>query len=95
MVHGNALIEMGKGSTAMIPFAWSNGLGGLSLTKSEPGEMGRYVPIPEEWQPDQSDVLITFDNPESVMNFIHNLHEVLAFMKKAKEAPNGNRELQV
>ena len=85
MVHGNALIEMGKGSTAMIPFAWSNGIGGLSLSAGEPGEMGRHIPIPEDWQPDGSDVLITFDNEESVKNFIHNLHEVLAFMMKAKE----------
>ena len=85
MVHGNALIEFGKGSTAMLPFAWSNGVGGLSMWASEPGELGRYVPLPEDWEPDDSDVLITFDNPESVMNFIKNLQDVHKFMLQARE----------
>lgn len=89
MVHGNALIEMGKGSTKMLSFAWEDGTGGLSLRASEPGEIGRTEPTPEDWTPEDSDVLITFDNPESVMNFIKSLHEVLAFMKKAKEEANN------
>ena len=93
MVHGNALIEMGKGSTAMIPFAWSNGIGGLSLSAGEPGTMGRHIPIPEDWQPDDSDVLITFDNEESVRNFIKNLEDVLGFMKEAKEETNNEKDM--
>ena len=89
MVHGNAVIEMGKGSTAMLPFAWSDGTGGLALWASEPGELGRYMPVPEDWKPDDSDVLITFDNEESVRNFIKNLEDVLGFMKEAKEETNN------
>ena len=85
MVHGKALIEMGKGSTRMHSFAWGDGTGGLSLRATEPGEIGRHMPTPDDWTPENSDVLITFDNPESVHNFIKSLHEVLAWMKKARE----------
>ena len=92
MVHGKALIEMGTGSTAMLPFAWSDGTGGLSMWASEPGELGRYVPIPEDWKPDDSDVLVVFENQESVTNLINNLHEVLTFMKQAEEETNNEEK---
>lgn len=74
----------------MISFAWSNGVGGLSLMKAAPGELGRREPIPENWKPDDSDVLITFDNEESVRNFIKNLEDVLGSMKEAMEEIGEN-----
>ena len=63
MIKGKAKMEFGSGDIRMTG-ALSNGVGALCCITQEPHEIGEKVPVEDEWDPVQAEVILTFSKAE-------------------------------
>ena len=76
------LIESGNGSISCGPTLTEEGYGVLCISSTEPGEIGREVPTPEDYDPAKSEILWVFKNIESLTVVIENLQRVRHLMRR-------------
>ena len=65
MIKGKAKMEFGSGDIRMTG-ALSNGVGALCCITQEPHEIGEKVPVEDEWDPVQAEVILTFSKADSI-----------------------------
>lgn len=79
MIKGKAKMEFGSGDIRMTG-ALSNGVGELCCITQEPHEIGEKVPVEDEWDPVQAEVILTFSKADSIDALIAELQDVKAMM---------------
>ena len=65
MIKGKAKLEFGTGDIRMTG-ALSNNIGALCCITQPPHEIGEKVPVEDEWDPVQAEVILTFSRTESI-----------------------------
>lgn len=76
------LIESGNGSLHSSCCLSEEGYGVLCLNTGEPGEIGRELPTPEDYDPAKSEILWIFKNIESLTVMIENMQRVRHLMRQ-------------
>ena len=79
MIKGKAKLEFGTGDIRMTG-ALSNNIGALCCITQPPHEIGEKVPVEDEWDPAQEEVILTFSRTESIDALIAELQDVKAIM---------------
>ncbi|MFR6521087.1 MAG: hypothetical protein ACLUPZ_03410 [Lachnospiraceae bacterium] len=79
MIKGKAKMEFGLGDIRMTG-ALSNGIGALCCITQEPHKIGEKVPVENEWNADQAEVILTFSKTDSIDALIAELRDIKAMM---------------
>lgn len=79
MIKGKAKMEFGTGDIRMTG-ALSKNIGALCCITQPPHEIGEKVPVEDEWDPVQAEVILTFSRTESIDALIAELQDVKAMM---------------
>ena len=79
MIKGKAKLEFGTGDIRMTG-ALSNNIGALCCITQPPHEIGEKVPVEDEWNPVQAEVILIFSRTESIDALIAELQDVKAMM---------------
>ena len=76
MIQGKAKLEFGNGDIWVLPMFKKDGTGKLLLCSTHPGKVGQAVEIPENFDPNVAEVVMTFTNSGSVMVVIRQLLDI-------------------
>lgn len=79
MIKGKAKMEFGTGDIRMTG-ALSNNIGALCCITQPPHEIGEKVPVEDEWDSVQAEVILTFSRTESIDALIAELQDIKAMM---------------
>lgn len=79
MIKGKAKMEFGSGDIRMTG-ALSDGIGALCCITQKPHKIGERLPVTDEWDADQAEVILTFSRTESIDTLIAELQDVKAMM---------------
>lgn len=82
MIKGKAKLEFGTGTVCMRSAIRRDGVGALFLKSCEPHEIGILIPAGDDWKAEDSEVIMTFTNPESVEAVITELAWVYKYLLK-------------
>lgn len=79
MIKGKAKMEFGTGDIRMTG-ALGNNIGALCCITQPPHEIGEKVPVEDEWDPVQAEVILAFSRTESIDALIAELQDIKAMM---------------
>lgn len=85
MIKGKAKLEFGTGTVSMVPCLREDGLAALCLRSTEPRAIGSHSSLPEDWTPEDSQVIMTFTNISSVKTLIMNLVDIMSYFRHPEQ----------
>lgn len=80
MIKGKAKLEFGDGTIQMVPAFRIDGIGAVCFSSVNPHEIGGHEPLTENWSPNESEVIMTFTNHQSVKVLIEELADIYKYL---------------